>query len=298
MAVAPDGTTYVATKDSILRVSADGSTVTPLELGTIKPETIALTPGGDLLWVDASSSAGRTVRRLHDGEVDTVAGDPDAADFVGSEPVPALSALLLAPLDMAVSPVDGSVFLVEYLCSTVERFTIGGDLEIVAGIPGECVAESYGGDGGPAVGAQLDGPQSIAIDPTGAVYVADTGNNRVRKFTVGGTIETVAGDGTETLDLGHDLPATSTATTWPSTIAWAPGRGLLIDSVGRLRLLVGDRLVRVADDTFDRALIESTRTYPNNGIGSNENIEALDWTGPELKALVVVRGAATTGTAP
>ena len=51
------------------------------------------------------------------------------------------------------------------------------------------------GDGGPAAAAQLNLPQGIATDRKGNLYVADTGNHRVRKVTPAGTIVTLAGDG-------------------------------------------------------------------------------------------------------
>ena len=53
----------------------------------------------------------------------------------------------------------------------------------------------FSGDGGPAKLAALNGPSGIALDGAGNVYVADTGNNRVRKITPGGIITTVAGNG-------------------------------------------------------------------------------------------------------
>ena len=51
------------------------------------------------------------------------------------------------------------------------------------------------GDGSAATSAQLNGPQGLAVDSAGNLYIADTQNHRVRKVT-GGTISTVAGSGT------------------------------------------------------------------------------------------------------
>jgi hypothetical protein len=53
----------------------------------------------------------------------------------------------------------------------------------------------YGGDGSAATSAQLSGPFGIATDKWGSVYIADRGNNRIRKATSAGIISTIAGNG-------------------------------------------------------------------------------------------------------
>src|SRR5437763_477044 len=58
------------------------------------------------------------------------------------------------------------------------------------GVPG------YSGDGGAATSAALGYPRSVAVDQSGNIYIADVGNNRVRKVSTNGTITTVAGNGT------------------------------------------------------------------------------------------------------
>ena len=53
----------------------------------------------------------------------------------------------------------------------------------------------FGGDGGPASQAQLNRPESIAVDVAGNVYIADTENFRVRRVATDGVITTIAGSG-------------------------------------------------------------------------------------------------------
>ena len=56
-------------------------------------------------------------------------------------------------------------------------------------------ARGFGGDGGPATAAKLDSPVGLAIDSANNLYIADQGNNRVRRVDADGVITTVAGGG-------------------------------------------------------------------------------------------------------
>src|SRR5439155_2105593 len=57
--------------------------------------------------------------------------------------------------------------------------------------------QGFSGDGGPATAAELDGPQGVALDGAGDLFIAESGNARIRRVDTGtGTITTVAGNGT------------------------------------------------------------------------------------------------------
>ena len=68
----------------------------------------------------------------------------------------------------------------------------------------------FGGDGGAATSAYLNGPVSVAVDTAGNFYIADSGNARIRKVDTTGKITTVVGDGAPggTGDSGPPLAAT------------------------------------------------------------------------------------------
>ena len=95
-----------------------------------------------------------------------------------------------------------------------------GGVSLVAGngTPG------YSGDNGPATSAQLLLPVGIAVDSAGNLYIADTGDSRVRKVS-NGVITTVAGNGTVRLQRrqrpGHQRPV-------------APSCGVAVDAAGNL----------------------------------------------------------------
>ena len=85
------------------------------------------------------------------------------------------------------------------------------------------------GDGGAATDASLQEPWDVLVAPDGNIYVSDTQNNRVRRFTPGGTIETVAGTGTaETQDPVDGIPANESQVRFPRGLSFGPDGALFI----------------------------------------------------------------------
>ena len=73
----------------------------------------------------------------------------------------------------------------------IRRVDPGGAITTVAGSG----IYGFGGDSGPAVSGALRFPRGIAMDTAGTLYIADTGNQRIRRVNEKGIIETVAGTG-------------------------------------------------------------------------------------------------------
>ena len=86
-------------------------------------------------------------------------------------------------------------------------------------------SSGYGGDGGPAISATLNGPNGIAVDTAGNIYVSDSYNQVIRKITPDGTINTIAGSGSGAFG-GDGGSALSASLFVPS--------GLAIDRAGNL----------------------------------------------------------------
>ncbi len=81
-------------------------------------------------------------------------------------------------------------------------------------------SSSYSGDNGPATSATVKGPEGLAVDSLGNVYIADTYNHRIRKITTStGVITSIAGSTTSGSYSGDNGQATSAALNIPTTIA-------------------------------------------------------------------------------
>jgi streptogramin lyase len=83
-------------------------------------------------------------------------------------------------------------------------------IEIVAGTG----KAGFSGDGGPALQAELNNPYGLAVGPSGALFVCDMGNDRIRKIDTNGIITTVAGSGVKGW-MGDGGPATAAALNEP-----------------------------------------------------------------------------------
>ena len=118
-----------------------------------------------------------------------IAGDHGVG--FGGDGGPAVSAQLYSPGGLTV---DSASNLYIAVIDRIRKVTPAGIISTVAG-NGQ---SGFSGDGGPATSAQLSGlggGGAIAVDSGGNLYIADPGNNRIRKVDTKGTISTVAGNG-------------------------------------------------------------------------------------------------------
>lgn len=182
------------------------------------PHAAALDRAGGSLYL--ADTANHRIRRvdLAGGTIATVAGTGTAG--FGGDGGPAASALLHDPKGLAVGP-GGELYIADSGNDRIRRVDPAGNITTVAGNG----ATGYGGDGGPAVQAALNGPRSLAVDGAGNLYVADDNNDRVRRIDPSGTIITYAGSGVNGYS-GDAGPAVSAALNRP--------RGVAVDAAGHL----------------------------------------------------------------
>lgn len=180
--VAPDGT--VGTIAGGPGLIDDGRSAAADAVVLASPVGVARAGDGTLF---VAESDGNRVRRIDtEGWSVTVAGT-GTAGFAG-DGGPAVAARLNAPQGIALAA-DGTLFVAESSGNRVRRIDTDGTITTVAGT-GEA---GFSGDGGPAAAAELSSPENCIVDPGGALLVADTGNNRIRRIGEDGTITTVAG---------------------------------------------------------------------------------------------------------
>jgi sugar lactone lactonase YvrE len=208
--IAPDqnGNLFIVDSNRIRKVSSNGVITTvagngtagfsgdggPATSATLSPSGIAADQNGNLFIADTGNNRIRKVSS--NGIITTVAGD-GTAGFSG-DGGPATSAQLLNPLRVAVDRA-GNIFITDtgpipcaYLCNNVVReVTPDGKISTVAGNG----MAGFAGDGGPAIAAQFALMLDITVDGNGRLYIADSGNYRIRSVTSAGTISTVAGVG-------------------------------------------------------------------------------------------------------
>ncbi|NNC89263.1 MAG: hypothetical protein HKN82_12455, partial [Akkermansiaceae bacterium] len=98
-------------------------------------------------------------------------------------------------------------------------------------------AAGFSGDGGPATSARLSGPQGVAYDSAGNLYIADTFNYRVRMIDSSGTITTVAGTGVNSSHAGDGGSALSADLFFPCDVDVDSNDNLYIDVQSKIRVV-------------------------------------------------------------
>jgi trimeric autotransporter adhesin len=157
------------------------------------------------------------------GIINTVAGNQEGSMSSG-DGGPATAADLNASA-VAVDPA-GNLYIADEGNNTIRKVTAATG--IISTLVGNN-ANSYSGDGGPAVSAQLNTPRGVALDAVGEVYIADTANSLIRAVAPAtGIIRTVAGHYAPygPVNLTDGIPATQSSLAVPS--------GIALDSSGNL----------------------------------------------------------------
>jgi uncharacterized protein (TIGR03437 family) len=209
--------------------SGDGGPATSAKVNN--PEGIAVDSSGNLYIADTYNNVIRKVTAAT-GIITTVVGG--AAGYTGDNG-PATSAGLKLPTGVALDSA-GNLYIADQGNNAIRKVTAGtGIITTVAGNG----LQGFSGDGGPAARAQLNQPTCVALDSTGNLYIADQGNNAVRRVTVStGVITTIAGNGTLGLT-GDGGPGSAAELAHPFGVTTGPGgRVYVADTLNnRIRVL-------------------------------------------------------------
>jgi sugar lactone lactonase YvrE len=184
-------------------------------------------------------STGHRVRKVDTrGIITTVAGNGSGA-FAGDGGL-ATNASLYSPLGLACDAY-GNLYIADSSNNRVRKVDVKGVITTVAGNG----TSGFSGEGGPATNAAFHTPSAVIVDNSGAVYVTDADNNRVRRIAPNGVVTTVAGNGTA--GYAGDGGWATNASLWLAATTRGVG-GLALDEAGNLYFAdTGNHSVRRVD---------------------------------------------------
>lgn len=197
------------------------------------PEAVAADAAGNLYVADTGN---HRVRRISpDGVITTFAGSGQLG-YAG-DGGQATAAALNTPRGLAVDAA-GNVYIADTNNHCVRKVTPDGIITTVAGngLP------DFSGDGGQATAASLREPTGLFPDRSGNLYIADTGNHRIRRVSLSsGVIATVAGSGFGTS--GDGGPAAAAQFNTPTSVAVASDGTMYVAEASRVRRAAPDGTV-------------------------------------------------------
>ena len=221
------GSLSVLTPGDIHTVAGDGellyrqdnvpATTTPIYL----PQGVVADASGAFYIADTNNNRIRKVDTS--GTITTVAGT-GLAGYAG-DGGPATAAQISLPSGITLDGA-GNIYFADDGNNIIRR--VDANTGIITTIVGVPMKQGYTGDGGAGTAAYLSSPRGIAFDATGNLYIADTGNNVVRKVNAStGIITTVAGNGTAGYS-GDGAAATAAMLNTPWSMAFGPDGSLYI----------------------------------------------------------------------
>jgi sugar lactone lactonase YvrE len=211
--------------------SGDGGPATSARL--MAPTSVAVTDAGDLFIAERG---GNRIRMVSAGGIITTIAGTGAAGYAGDNG-PAAAARLRAPEGIALAR-NGDLYIADtgnHAIRRVARAT--GIITTVAGTG----SPGFGGDGASAAAASLRSPRAVAVSPGGDLYIADTGNDRVRRIEIASAdIATVTGTGVPGFR-GDGGPSSEARLHAPVGLAVAPSGEYYIgcQANGRVRKVTG-----------------------------------------------------------
>jgi trimeric autotransporter adhesin len=213
--VTPDGNIQTLAGDGY--ASFYGDTGSPSSATLNHPEDVTLGLNGNIYIADTGNG---NIRLVVGGVITSVAGT-ETWGYAGDGGA-ATSAALYAPRAVTADS-SGNYYIADYGNHRIRKVDTKGNIITVVGNGNQ----GFSGDGGPAGNAELNFPSGVVIDSQGNIYIADSGNNRIRKVSTSGTISTVAGNGIFS-DSGDGGPPAAAQLNAPTGVVVTPAGALYI----------------------------------------------------------------------
>jgi uncharacterized protein (TIGR03437 family) len=191
-----------------------------------------------------SDTRNQVVRKINSsGTITAYAGDANQGAGFSGDTGSAKNSRLNTPAGLALDS-GGNLYIADAANNKIRKVTTG---DVITSFAGN-ITPDFAGDGGPAINAELNNPEGVAVDAIGNVYIADTFNHRIRLVTLDGNIRTVAGNGKPGF-AGDGGQATNAQLNHPEGVAVdAAGNIYIADSFNqRVRMvLTNGKIVTIA----------------------------------------------------
>lgn len=193
------------------------------------------------------------------GSVTQFAGTGIIAYF--GTPGPANQRSLWNPYALAIDT-KGNIYIADSLNNAIRKVDTSGNLTTIAGSSKPCDGTTACGDGGPPKAAELNDPEGIAVDAAGNIYIADTGDNRIREIPArSGKIVAFAGNWSNPICTNPTSACGDGGSAVNASFGVGPV-GIAVDHKGN---------VYIADTGDNRVRVVNTSTSVINAFAGNGN---------------------------
>ncbi len=187
--VSPGGIIRTVAGNGTAGYSGDGGPAIAAKLN--RPSGVALDGSGNLYIAEIENNVVRKV--TVSGIISTVAGHyTGTLGAYSGDGAAATIADLSGPTHIAIDG-SGNLYIADLFNNVIRKVNTAGIISTVAGNYYGSLG-SYSGDGGSATNAYIHGPDGVAVDAIGNIYIADEQNNVIRKVNTAGIISTIAGN--------------------------------------------------------------------------------------------------------
>ena len=244
--------------------SGDGKAATKADISG--PSFITVDPNGGLIYF--SDTANNVIRDISGTTINTFAGNNSLGPGYNGDLEVATSAQLFSPEGLALDSA-GNLYIGDTGNNRIRVVQkSGSSIDTYAGKANG--ASGFYGDGGPAFLAQLFAPHGLAFDAAGNLYVADTGNQRIRKIDTHGIITTVAGSSGYGGYRGDGGPATSALLYNPT--------GVSVDANGNLYIADSfNSVIRKVDANGTITTVAGNGAFAYAGDGGSSTDASLNF---------------------
>ena len=258
--------------------SGDGGQATAAQLSAAAG--MAFDSYGNLYFCDLDNNRIRMINTA--GIINTVVGGGSCGNPYCGDGGQATAAQIQEPWDITFDAL-GNLYFSDYGNSVVRMVNTSG---IITTVAGDYSLSSFNGDGIPATSAYLFGPEGLAFDGSGNLYICDAGNQRIRMVNSAGIINTVVGTGTQGYT-GNGGAAASADISSPSCLTFDSHGNLFfsdadnncvrtVSAAGIISLVAGDTTVGYGGDGGPPTSAELNSPY---GLlfNSKGNLLIADW---------------------